>query len=391
LSDPSNNPIKIAVDALAVSRQSAGSFTVLMGLMNELVKICDYQFVIFVLSHDVERELGDHRGRCKYIYFPAWTKVFTLRILWQQLIMPRLIRKSGCRLVYSASGYPELFSSIPVISHQQNLWSFAESQPWWTLKNHVKSFLRRRTAKIALETSKANVFISDYLKDCANHLFPKTQGSNFTVHNAIPSPENILLDDVKTEWTDKNYCIAVGSVAIHKNYENLLKAFRRVTEKHLDLYLVIAGNHKHNYGEGVIKLSKRLKLDNRVIFVGSLKMEQIFTLYKKAAFSINISFLEGFGLPVLESLAMGCPIVCSDIPAYREIASDAAVYCDPKNIENIAGKITLLYEDRGRRKYLVSKGFERAAEFSWNKSAGKLLVIFNNVLRLRRQDHEIEA
>jgi glycosyltransferase involved in cell wall biosynthesis len=391
LPDLSDNPITIAVDALAVSRKSAGSFTVLTGLMNELVKICDYRFVIFVVSQDVEQELGDQGGRFKYIYSPAWTKAFIPRMLWQQLIMPRRIRKFGCRLAYSASGYPELFTAVPVVSHQQNLWPFAEPQPWWTLKNHVKSFLRRRTAKIALETSRANVFISDYLKECANRLFPKTRNSNFTVHNAIPLPGGGTPAAMKTEWDDKHFCIAVGSLAIHKNYENLLKAFQRISEKHPDLYLLVVGNYQHDYGQTVLKFRDSLKLADKVFFPGALRAEQIDSLYTKAVFSVNVSYLEGFGLPVLESLAAGCPIVCSDIPAFREIASDAAVYCDPANIEDIAEKIIRLYNNGDERISLVSKGIERASEFSWSTSAEKLLAILNPILETQRQDYAILA
>ena len=123
-------------------------------------------------------------------------------------------------------------------------------------------------------------------------------------------------------------------------------------------------------------------MDNKVFFAGSLKLEQIFYLYKRAVFSINVSLLEGFGLPVLESLAMSCPVVCSDIPAYKEIAADSAIYCDSKKPENIAEKAIQLYADEDQREKMAVRGIEQAAKFSWNDSAEKLLAIFNNILRI---------
>jgi glycosyltransferase involved in cell wall biosynthesis len=372
----------IAVDALAINRRSAGGFTVLQGLLPELVKICDYQFVLYTVSNDIQASLGTLDGRVTYVYPPKWVGSIVTRCFWQQFFFPGLIKDAGCKLLYSATGCPEIFTTIPVVSHQQNLWPFTESQLWWTVKNRAKSFLRRRVAKIALKTSKANIFISDYLRDCANNLFPQTRGKNFTVHNAIPNPKDILSTSIGTEWIDKDFCVAVGSIVIHKNYENLLKAFKIVSEKFPDLYLVIVGNNTSNYGVRVKNLCKEFKMDNKVFFAGSLKLEQIFYLYKRAVFSINVSLLEGFGLPVLESLAMSCPVVCSDIPAYKEIAADSAIYCDSKKPENIAEKAIQLYADEDQREKMAVRGIEQAAKFSWNDSAEKLLAIFNNILRI---------
>ena len=89
------------------------------------------------------------------------------------------------------TGYPEIFASLPVISHQQNLWSFAKPQSWWRPKNRAKSFLRRQVAKIALRKSKANIFISDFLRSAANEMVPKTAEKNFTIHNAISSEDQV--------------------------------------------------------------------------------------------------------------------------------------------------------------------------------------------------------
>ena len=375
--------ITIAIDALAISRKSAGSFTVLIGLVRELVNLCDYKFVIYVACSDIEYELGSCKERIDYVYTPSWAKKFLLRLFWQQLILPKLARKSGCKLIYSAAGYPELLASLPVVSHQQNLWSFAKPKQWWTVKNRIKSFLRRRIASSTLRSSDANIFISDYLRDCANNLFPETKDKNFTVHNAVFCLDGHALKDFKADWIDKEFCISVGSVIIHKNYEVLLRAFSIINRNCPDLYLIIVGNYNTIYGQRVKDLCQRLRLNSRVIFTGALKLEEILYLYKKAVFSINVSLLEGFGIPVLESLVMASPVICSDIPAFREIASDAAIYCNSRIPEDIAEKAIRFYADENKRRNLATKGLERASKFSWNNSAKKLLVIFDKFLRVQ--------
>ena len=370
---------KIAVDALAISRKSAGSFTVLLGLMRELVGLCDYKFVIYARTKDIEAEMGGFDGRITYVYSPVWTSNFVLRCMWQQLVLPRSAKNVGCDILYSASGFPEPFTSLPVVSHQQNLWSFAEPDVWWPYKARLKTFLRRILAKIALKTSRANVFISDYLRECANRTVPSTEVKNFTVHNAVPYDLSVIVVSPENVAIKGDFCISVGSAAIHKNFTTLLKAFKIVAEKCDNLNLLIAGNHKTAYGETVQNLCRELDLQQRVVFCGPLDFKNIMWLYKKAMFSVNVSLLEGFGLPVLESMASGCPVICSDCMAFSEIGGTAVCYCQPTDPCDIAGKILKMYGNEDLRKRLSELGLERSRKFNWRNSAKVLMEIFEKV------------
>ena len=371
----------IAVDALAVSRKSAGSFTVLLGLMRELMELCDYDFVIYTVCDDVEKKLGECGGRIKYIYAPIWTKVFVLRCLWQQSVLPSLAKKAGCRLLYSASGYPELFTRLPVVSHQQNLWSFTKPQPWWPYRSRIKVFGCRAIARLALKYSRANIFISDYLRKSANEMVPCAQEKNFTVYNAIS--HDCLSTCISPEVTTlkREFCICVGSFMVHKNYIKLLQAFKIVAEKCPSLDLIIVGSYETNYGRKVQNLYQQLDLQNRVVFRGSLDFNSIINLYHRAKFSINISLLEGFGLPILESMAVGCPVICSKSTAFPEIGDDTVCYCDPQEPDDIAEKMLTLCQDEVFRKKLSELGLERAQKFTWKKSASILLNIFDKVIK----------
>ena len=370
----------IAVDALAISRTSAGSFTVLICLIRELIVLSHYKFIIFVVSHDIEKELTVFDERCRYVYVPSWAKSLPLRLLWEQFFLPGLAKKAGCKLLYSASGYPELFISLPVVTHQQNLWPFVQSQKWWTLKNHMKSFLRRRVAGLALRNSRANLFISDYLRGCANALYPGTKSKNFTVHNAISSNDISDTKPVFAEWIDKPFCLSVSSLVIHKNYLNLLKSFKIATDRIENLNLVIVGNNTTTYGLEVRRLSEQLGLQKRVIFVGPLDLQEVYFLYKNALFSINISLLEGFGIPVLESMALGCPVICSKAAAFLEIGGKAVCYCQPHDLQDISQKMVRMYSDEGLREKCRIDGLEQSGKFNWTQSAKALLDIFKKIL-----------
>jgi len=373
----SNGRTRIAVDALAVSRESSGGFTVLLGLMRELMELCDYDFIVYTLCGGVEEELGEYGGRIKYVYAPRWAKKFIFRTLWQQLVLPRLAKKNRCCILYSATGYPELLTRLPVVSHQQNLWSFTKALHWWS---GIKVFLCRLIARLALKYSRANVFISDYLRKSANEMVPYARDKNFTIYNAI-SHESLAADIPAEDVPLKgDFCISVGSFAPHKNYITLLKAFKIVAEKYPNLSLVIVGDYKTNYGCKVRNLCRQLELQDRVIFRGLLDFGSIINLYRRGEFSINVSLLEGFCLPVLESMAVGCPVICSKSTAFPEIGGEAVCYCDPQKPYDIAEKMLKVHQDETFRKKLSELGLKRAKKFTWRNSASVLLNIFDKVI-----------
>ncbi len=371
--------ITVGVDALAINHDSAGSFVVLLGLMREFINLCEHSFVIYAVSRDIERSLGNLDGRVSYVYAPPWTRNIVLRIVWEQFVLPRLSIKNGCDILYSASGYPELFTSLPVVSHQQNLWSFAEAQRWWSYRTRVKTFLRRITAGVALRTSGANVFISDYLRECANKAFPGTQYKNFTVHDAISRDIETASSSAVIQLNEQ-FCISVGSIAAHKNYTALLEAFEIAERKCGNLKLLIVGKHNTRYGQKVQGLCRKLNLEQRVVFGGSLAHEEVMELYREALFSINVSLMEGFGLPVLESMASGCSVICSRCTGFPEIGGNAVCYCDPTDIDDIAEKIIKLYSDETLRKHLSIIGLAQAKRFDLRESARTLLRVFENVV-----------
>lgn len=383
MSAQTSNNIKIAVDALAVSRKSAGGFTVLHGLLPELAKICDYQFVLYMASDDIEKSLGSLDGRIEYVYAPKWARNAPMRHLWQQFSLPGLIKKANCNLIYSASGYPELFSSLPVISHQQNLWAFERPKEWWPQHNRRKIFFYRQICKLAIRISDANIYISDYLRECAERMVPSTRDKNFTVYNGLtPSqpcdPEQ--KDDYSYNLSGQTFCLCVSTVAPHKNHIRLMEAFKKVSESCDGLNLVVAGSLNSDYGRDVVNLCRQLGLKDRVVFLGSLNYGNILKLYEQALFSVNVSFLEGFGLTILESMAHECPVVCSNTTALPEIGGDAVLYCDPLDISDIADKMARMYIDLDLRRRSKMAGKERSKRFTWEKSAAKLIDIFNRLI-----------
>jgi glycosyltransferase involved in cell wall biosynthesis len=162
----------------------------------------------------------------------------------------------------------------------------------------------------------------------------------------------------------KPYLLFLGSLRPSKNIEGLIKAFNKLSQP--DLSLVIAGQKAWLY-EAIFQLVKELKLEDKVIFTGFVEEAEIPGLMTEAEAFVMPSFFEGFGIPVVEAMACGTPVVVSKIASLPEVVGKAGIYIDPHDINSIVnGLKTALGPDRNK---YIDLGFKQARKFAWEKTA----------------------
>lgn len=175
----------------------------------------------------------------------------------------------------------------------------------------------------------------------------------------------IILKELQVQ---QPFIFYVGNAHPHKNIPGLIRAFMQISKKYPNLQLVLAG-HDHYFWKEIKK-----KFQNQQIrYLGLITDEQLVALYKKATAFILPSFEEGFGIPVLEAMAASCPVICSDAGSLPEVASDAAIYFNPKDLSNMASQISRVLDDANLRQRLTIKGLKRVEQFSWQKLAQQTL------------------
>ncbi|MBL7133471.1 MAG: glycosyltransferase family 4 protein [Phycisphaerae bacterium] len=160
------------------------------------------------------------------------------------------------------------------------------------------------------------------------------------------------------------YLLHVGSGKPHKNIPRLLEAFAALGAD-CELRLVFTGQAR----PAMEKQIRKLRLADRVSFVGVLDDEALSAHYRGAAALVLPSLCEGFGLPALEAMACGTPVVASNVASLPEVVLDAALLVDPYDVRSIAHGIRRIVEDQDLRKTLVQKGLRRAGDFSWDRTA----------------------
>jgi alpha-1,3-rhamnosyl/mannosyltransferase len=162
------------------------------------------------------------------------------------------------------------------------------------------------------------------------------------------------------------YLLYVGINKPHKNLPRLVEACARLGPD--APALLLAGPHDSRFPQ-TRQTIERLGLTGRARWLGRVSDEELAALYANAALVTIPSLAEGFGFPVLEAMALGAPVACSDISALRELAEDAALYFDPLNVEAIAATIRRALTDSELRQAMRRRGLARAADFTWARAA----------------------
>lgn len=175
------------------------------------------------------------------------------------------------------------------------------------------------------------------------------------------------------------YLLYVGGINARKNIARLFEAFVRVRESHPDLILVIGGKRQWQTDE-IDTTFRRLDLAEYVHFTGYVEDADLPALYNAAELFIFPSLYEGFGLPPLEAMACGTPVITSNISSLPEVVDDAALTVDPHEVNQLASAIERVLTDTMLQTELRRRGIARAAEFTWERTARETLALYERVL-----------
>lgn len=177
------------------------------------------------------------------------------------------------------------------------------------------------------------------------------------------------------------YVLYVGTLQPRKNLMGLLNAIAALIEQGRDVHLVIAGKKGWLY-EPLFAHVQQLGLEERVHFIGYVPQEDLPALLSEARVFVLPSFYEGFGLPVLEAMACGTPVVCSNASSLPEVAGDAAILVNPHDIAELAQALGRILDDDELHHQLVQQGLCQVRHFSWEKCAQQTLQVLEDVGRL---------
>ena len=196
----------------------------------------------------------------------------------------------------------------------------------------------------------------------------------------FPEHDQTLIRNVREQYglEDRAYLLYVGGSDPRKNAVTLLRAYSMLPELHQHTALVLVGSMQKR-SEQIFKIIRDYHLERDVVMVGNISQEALRVLYSQAALFVFPSLYEGFGMPVLEAMACGAPVIASNTSSIPEVVGDAAVLIDPTDVEALAVSIRGVLNDGEARMSMKSKGFVRTKLFSWETAARQTLNIYQDV------------
>lgn len=303
------------------------------------------------------------------------------KLIWDQYYIPKVIRQEGIDLIFNPKLSVPVFSPVNSILTMHGLEQFAvphifkkTDRAYFTMMMPV--YCRRARAIISMtETGKRDLV--RYLKIRPDKIFVINESHNKRFR--IIKDEAYLQDIKKRYNLPGKYLLFVGGLTPLKNFSNILRAIKHLKESAgLKPKLVSVGFKRWRY-EGDLELVSSLGLNEDVILPGFIPDCDMPAIYNLAGCFVFPSLYEGFGIPVPEAQACGCPVIVSDTGALPEVSGGAALSVNPYNYKDIASAIHRVFTDESLRQGLIVKGLENAARFSWERCARETLSLFNKV------------
>ncbi len=243
------------------------------------------------------------------------------------------------------------------------------------LQRFVPETLERAEQVIAVsEATKES--LKEKLKVPESRLTVTPEACDPVYYESVPEDQIRLIKD--KYGVDGDYFLAVGTLEPRKNLKNLLLAFAGI-RRHTKEQLVIVGGQGWLFDE-TKELLQKLGLGDRVIFTGYAPKQELPALYQGAKLFVFPSVYEGFGIPVLEAMASGTPVICSNTSSLPEVGGMAALYFDPQDTEALKLALRRGLEDAVLRERLAEAGREQARQFSWEETARLTLETYRRVL-----------
>jgi len=237
----------------------------------------------------------------------------------------------------------------------------------------------------AIRGARRVIAISDATRSAIERVYPEHASKVRVVRHGVDrerfDPSRALgreaLNDIVPPGTSYSLCVGQGSP--YKNHPRILRAFVRAMGDRTDHKLVLVRRFSRVDGE-MNRLLQDPAVRRLVVEVPHVSDEKLLTLYRHARMLLFASLYEGFGMPALEAMSFGLPVVASSAEAVAEVTGDGALHPDPRDEEAIAHAIVELDRDEGLRERLIARGRARAAEFSWRRCAEETLAVYREAM-----------
>ena len=387
--------MKIAIDLTQIPADKTGVGIYALNLVREMCNINNetknFQFYYFVQDDDetfarmLENAQNTTLVRIKHTIF----RKLLPRLIFEQFILPYKCKKESVKLIFSLHYTLPYFTRIKriVAFHDITFYRFPR------LHQKIKRLYFKSLIPLSIKKSRAIISVSQSTKDDLVSRFKKIDPGKISViyHGVEQIKEKekeleTIAEKVMAEHgiSPQKYILFVGTLEPRKNIKGLLQAFHSIRESNAkikdEFKLVIVGKKGWLFKE-IFEITKGLHLEEAVVFTGYVEEEEKQALLLNAFLFVYPSFYEGFGIPILEAMACGIPVITGNVSALPEVAGDAAIFINPNDRGEISTAMAGVLTDQTLHEILSKKGPEQARKFSWVNTAAQTLELMEKVVK----------
>lgn len=369
-------PSKIGILLLAAGRSAGGPEIYERNIVKAMAAVDrDREFHVFCTSEAAVESLGVTQENFAFHVLKPSNRVLSL-----PFVFPRWCRRFGIDF-YHAAYAPAPRGTTPYLFSHHCFSNFRHPEFYpWSVRVRLEPLLRKgiRDARLVL-------CVSQNVRDLTIEHFNEDPSRFRVIHHGVNPVFQPREPGESRAWATERfgirdpYVIVVGKLEKRKNLERTLEAFSRFRQQVDDpVKLVMAGKrtwHDRMLDDAI----ERHGLRDHVIETGYLSHDELNRLYAGALMCVFASLWEGFGLPVLEALASGTPLVTSNLSSIPEVAGDAARLVDPYSVEEITAAMVEVHADPALRDRMRERGIAQAARFSWEKAARETLAAYREM------------
>jgi len=382
--------LRIGINALGSISKDTGGKNYLINFIKNIKKIDNKNEFFLFLSHPRENIFGlNEKNGFKVVYIKGSSVSPYAKVFFEQFILPLYLIKYKIDVMYFPGNYIPVFTNRPTLLFIQSVLDFYVSKDI----SIIKRLYRQLLLIISIRKAKKIITPSIHAKDLIIKNF-KVDGSKIDVvyhgidrelfNNKISSEEFINGSELLKKYgVNKKYILYVAALWDYKNHGKLIIAFEKlVNQKEKDLMLVLIGSGlgtNKNFLNYIYNLPKSLGISNNVIFIDNLDLKDLSVFYKLAYMFVFPSLCESFGLPIIEAMTCGIPVICSNSFALPEIAGDAAILINAEDETEILNAMDSVLSSDSLIEKLREKSVKRSELFSWENSIKKTLRILNDL------------
>ncbi len=366
--------MKIAIDIREAAKGRAGKGWYTYNLVSELLKLDkENQYILY--TDQEENGLSPHKNaEVRLITEPSWK--------WHLAVIKDL-KKEKPDLFFAPTSYiiPALVpKSIKTVITVHDLVAY-----YFPKTHSLKATLiERSTLRKALKKASAVLVVSENTKKDLLKKFRYPENKIFVTYCAASDvykhkPSEHELEDIQKRLKlPANFILGVSTLEPRKNFALLIKSFVVIKRKFPEYKLVLVGKRGWKM-KAIEEAVQHYQLQDDVIFTGYLEDQDLRRIYALAKVFVFPSLYEGFGIPPLEAMASGCPVVSSNAASLPEVVGEAGLLIDPTNSLKFADAIASIITNEHLRQMFIERGKEQAEKFSWVESAKTALAVFREV------------